>query len=72
LIPSTLEYSRYEVECDLAKAFKEWDVLFPVILQLFIVNKVRDTREQYFDVIDVNFLRCSLTEHRYQVGVAVP
>jgi len=45
LILSTLKYSRYKVKCNLAEAFKEQDVLLPIVLQLFIADEVGDTRE---------------------------
>jgi len=56
----------------LTETFEERDVFLPVIFQLSVTDKVGDARKQNFDVVDINFLGQSLTEHGNRISVAIP
>ena len=71
LIPSTLENRRYEVKSNLSKIFKEQNILFSIVFQLFIADEVKNTNEEDFDIVDINLLRCILTKYGDYVGVVI-
>jgi len=71
LVPSALENSRDKVESNLTEAFEERNVFLPVILQFSVTDKVGNTGEQNFNVIDIDLLEGYLTKYRNRVSMAI-